>query len=276
MPTFLNMAQNLTALALPMFFTLILLEIWIPAKRGQQAYEVRDFLGSMSPLAGNIIVQILFKGLILGFYTWLYQYRIFTVGLGLLGLVATAIAIDFVFYWYHRASHRVRILWAVHVAHHSSEHMNLGTALRQFWFGPLSKPVFYWCLPLLGFHPLAILGVGALLTIYGFWTHTEQVRRIGWLEYIFVLPAHHRVHHGSNPLYIDKNYANFLIIWDKLFGTFQDETENVEYGLVRNINSFNPVVIACHEWLAIGRDLVRKPGRWAKVLFAAPDSQKLE
>lgn len=242
---------DLRALALPAFAFLIVVEVFYSARRGQQAYAWKDFGGSMSQLAGNIVISILTRGAILALYYWLYQYRPITVKSDLLGLTLLAVMIDFVFYWYHRASHRVRILWAVHVAHHSSEHMNLGTALRQPWLGPLTKPLFYWPLPLLGFDPLAIMAVGSVLTVYGFWTHTEQVKRIGVLEHIFVSPAHHRVHHGSNPIYIDKNYANFLIIWDKLFGTFQDEVEPVKYGITRKIDSYNPLVISFHEWVAI-------------------------
>lgn len=232
---------------MPVFALIILLEAGWSVWRGRQAYELKDFAGSMSQLAGNIAVQLLTRGAILGFYLWLYEFRIFTVPNSLLGLLITAVAIDFVFYWFHRASHRIRIFWTVHVSHHSSELMNFGTALRQPWLAPLVKPVFYWPLPLLGFDPLAIMTVGAFLTIYGFWTHTEQIGRLGVFEWVFVSPAHHRVHHGSNPIYIDKNYANFLIIWDRLFGTFQDEMEPVRYGLTKNIESYNPFVIAFHD-----------------------------
>ena len=152
--------------------------------------------------------------------------------------------------------------------------MNFGTALRQSWFGPLTKPLFYWPIPLLCFHPLAIFAVGAVLTIYGFWTHTEQIRKIGWLDRLFVSPAHHRVHHGSNDIYIDKNYANFLIIWDKLFGTFQEETEQVRYGLTNNIGSFNPWTIATHEFKAIKDEAVSESRRRtvAKIVLGPPEA----
>lgn len=265
---------NLQALALPIFAILILCEVFWSGWRRLQAYAIEDFLGSMSQLAGNIIVQLIARGSILGFYYWLYQFRPITIGTDLLELALLAGAIDFVFYWYHRASHRIRFLWAIHVAHHSSEHMNFGTALRQSWFGPLSKPLFYWPLPLIGFDPLATMAVGAMLTIYGFWTHTEQIRRIGFLEHIFVSPAHHRVHHGSNDIYIDKNYANFLIVWDKLFGTFQDEVETVRYGLTRNLKSYNPFIIACHEWISLVRDLAaaNSLGAMWTAVFGAPEN----
>ncbi len=257
---------------LPIFAFLILAEVFISARRKQQAYALKDFGGSMSQLAGNIVMLLTTQGVILVFYYWVYQFRLFDITMNWMGLIGLAIAIDFVFYWYHRASHRIRILWAIHVAHHSSEHMNLGTALRQSWFGPLSKPFFYWTLPLIGFDPLAILAVGSALTVYGFWTHTEQIRSLGPLEHIVVTPSHHRAHHGSNPQYIDKNYANFLIIWDKLFGTFEQEQETVKYGLTKNIKSYNPFVIALHEFRDIGKDLTQKSAwrNFGKTVFGPP------
>lgn len=268
----LESLQNLTTYALPIFVMLILLELGVSIWRKQRNYDWRDFGGSMSQLAGNIVVQLTTRGAILALYISLYNYRPFTVPTNIWGLLLLAVVLDFQFYWYHRASHRVRILWAIHVAHHSSENMNFGTALRQSWFGPLSKPLFYWPVPLLGFDPLAIMAVGGTLTIYGFWTHTEQIKSIGYLNRLFVSPAHHRVHHGSNPIYIDKNYANFLIIWDKIFGTFQDEVEPVRYGLTQNINSYNPLKIATHEFAAIAKEATsaKRNRSLRQVVFGTP------
>ena len=161
---------------------------------------------------------------------------------------------------YHRAQHRVRFLWCAHVVHHSSEHMNLGTALRQSPTGPFTKALFYWPLPLLGFDPLVVASAGAIATLYGFWTHTEVVKKL-WapLEWLFVTPSHHRAHHGSNPEYVDKNYGNFLIIWDRLFGTFEPEMARVQYGLLTNINTYNPLRIAFSAWLKLFRDSLISP-----------------
>ena len=138
--------------------------------------------------------------------------------------------------------------------------MNFGTALRQSPTGPLTRALFYWPLPLLGFDPLVIASAGAVATIYGFWTHTEMVGKL-WrpVEFLFVTPSHHRVHHGSNPEYIDTNYANFLIIWDRLFGTFAEEKAPVQYGLINNINTFNPLRIAFDEWAALFRKSLAAP-----------------
>jgi len=213
----------------------------------------------MSMLAGNVAMKLAFDGMFLGIYLWLHQFRLFDIGVDWSAALLDLVAIDFVYYWFHRASHRVRILWAVHVNHHSSELMNFGTALRQPWLNRLVRPSFFWVLPIIGFHPFLTLTVGSIATIYGFWTHTEQIRTIGPLGWIFVSPSHHRVHHGSNPEYIDRNYGNLLIIWDRLFGTFAREDAPVVYGLRHNIDSYNPLTIAFHDWSALLRGMRQAP-----------------
>ena len=247
--------MDLKVLALPLFALLILAEAVITALRGHEAYALRDFGGSMSQLAMNVLVKLGLDGLVIALYFLLYQFRLFEIGTGPVQWLFTLLVLDFFFYWYHRASHRVRFLWCAHVVHHSSEHMNFGTALRQSPTGPLTIVLFYWPLPLLGFHPLVIASAGAVATIYGFWTHTETVGKL-WrpLEWFFVTPSHHRAHHGSNLEYIDKNYANLLIIWDRLFATFEPEVAPVRYGLINNINTYNPIKIAFTEWYKLFRD----------------------
>ena len=266
--------QNLTALALPVFAVLMIAEAVVSALRHQQAYELRDFGASMSQLAMNIMVKLGFDVLVIAFHFYLYEHRLFDWGSGPLQWLFTLVVLDFFFYWYHRASHRSRFLWAAHVVHHSSERMNFGTALRQSPTGPLTRALFYWPLPLLGFDPLVIASAGAVATIYGFWTHTEQIGKL-WrpLEYIFVTPSHHRAHHGSNPEYIDKNYANFLIIWDRVFGTFEPEQARVQYGLRTNIGTFNPLKIAFAEWIQLFRDTAAAatPGEALKRWLKPPD-----
>ena len=242
-------------MALPVFALLMVAEAAVTSLRGHNVYALKDFGGSMSQLGINILVRLAIGGALIGLHFWLYQFRVFEVAAGPWGWLLTFVAIDFVFYWYHRAQHRVRFLWCAHVVHHSSEHMNLGTALRQSPTGPFTKALFYWPLPLLGFDPLVVVSAGAIATLYGFWTHTEVVKKL-WapLEWLFVTPSHHRAHHGSNPEYVDKNYGNFLIIWDRLFGTFEPEMGRVQYGLLTNINTYNPLRIAFGEWLRLIRD----------------------
>ncbi|MBT4521388.1 MAG: sterol desaturase family protein [Halieaceae bacterium] len=241
---------------MPIFAACIALEAIFSTLRQRKLYALKDFAGSMSQLAMNILVKLAIEGTILAVHLTLYQYRVLDFNNTWATWLLTLLVLDFVFYFYHRASHRSRVFWAAHVVHHSSEYMNFGTALRQSPTGPLTRMLFYWPLPLLGFDPIVIVSAGAVATIYGFWTHTEVVKRWWWpLEYLFVSPAHHRVHHASNPQYIDKNYANMLIIWDHLFGTFAEEKEQPRYGLINNIKTFNPIKIAFHEWLALLRGM---------------------
>lgn len=249
---------RLDAVALPLFALLMLGEAAVSAARGQQAYERRDFLGSMSQLAMNIVVKLGLDVAVIAFHLVLYEHRVFEAPRNIAGWLMTLVVLDFVFYWYHRASHRSRFLWAAHVVHHSSERMNFGTALRQSPTGPFTRALFYWPLPLLGFDPIVIASAGAAATIYGFWTHTEQIGRL-WtpLEWLFVTPSHHRAHHGSNPEYVDRNYANLLILWDRLFGTFEPEVAPVRYGLITNIGTFHPIQIGFGEWRALFAAVIR-------------------
>ncbi|MDG1164063.1 MAG: sterol desaturase family protein [Porticoccaceae bacterium] len=169
--------------------------------------------------------------------------------------LATAVAIDFTFYWYHRSSHRVRFLWAVHMNHHSSTEMNFSVAFRQAWFGPITKTPFFMVLPLTGFDPSITVVCAVALRLYGVFGHTQWIDKLGWLDIILSTPSNHRVHHGSNSEYIDKNYGNFLIIWDRLFGTFAREKTPVTFGLVNNLGTNNPIKITFHLWAVMARNL---------------------
>ena len=176
---------------------------------------------------------------------------------------------DFIYYWNHRASHESRWLWAVHVVHHSSEHYNLSTALRQPVAETITLSVPYGLLALAGVRPGLIEQARGINLIYQFWIHTEAIKRLGWVEKVFNTPSHHRVHHGSNRQYLDRNHGSILILWDKLFGTFEVEDEPVVYGLTTNIDSYNPVTIAGHEWVDMTEDVAAARtwrDRWSFVL----------
>jgi hypothetical protein len=162
---------------------------------------------------------------------------------------------DLIYYWNHRLDHESRWLWAMHVAHHSSERYNLSTALRQPVAESLVLSVPYGLLALLGVRPELIEQARGINLLYQFWIHTEAVRTVGPLEKVLNTPSHHRVHHGSNRRYLDRNHGSILIVWDRLFGTFEEESEPVVYGLTRNIDSYNPAVIATHEWRDIAQDV---------------------
>ena len=211
------------------------------------------------------------KGFALALHFYLYQFRLIDLA-SLIPLWAmwaiTFVLIDFVFYIYHRLSHRVRFLWAIHMSHHSSEEMNFAVSFRQAWFGPISKIPFFMTLPLLGLDPTIIAVVGVISTLWGIVGHTQIVGKLGPLELIFNTPSHHRVHHGSNEQYIDKNYGNLFIIWDRMFGTFQEEKEPVTYGLVSNVNTFNPVKITFMAWSAIFQD-IKRADNFTSIFYSA-------
>jgi sterol desaturase/sphingolipid hydroxylase (fatty acid hydroxylase superfamily) len=198
------------------------------------------------------------KSSIVAFHFVLYEYRFFDLMSSMpiwLLWVLTFILIDLVFYIYHRMSHRVRFLWTVHMSHHSSEEMNFAVSFRQAWFGPISKIPFFMVLPILGLDPLMIAVAGVVSTLWGVVGHTQIIGKLGPLEWVFNTPSHHRVHHGSNPEYIDKNYGNLFIIWDRIFGTFEPENKPVEYGLVNNVNTFNPIKITFMGWEKLFKDI---------------------
>jgi sterol desaturase/sphingolipid hydroxylase (fatty acid hydroxylase superfamily) len=177
------------------------------------------------------------------------------LGTGKAAVVAAILGWDFLYYWNHRLSHESRWLWAVHVAHHSSERYNLSTALRQPVAEGVTLTVPYGLLALAGVRPALIEHARGVNLIYQFWIHTETIRRLGRLEKVLNTPSHHRVHHGTNRQYLDRNHGSILILWDRLFGTFEEEDEDVVYGLTRNIGTFNPLRIATHEWRDIALDI---------------------
>ena len=217
------------AIGVPIVLTMIFIEILISNFRNQNFYKSGDTLCTIGLLSGNIIVAFAIKGMVLAFHIFLYQFRVFDfvnqIPIWALWII-TFISIDLVFYVYHRMSHRIRFLWAIHLSHHSSEEMNFAVSFRQAWFGPISKIPFFMVLPLLGFDPTIIAVAGVISTLWGIVGHTQVIGKLGPLEWIFNTPSHHRVHHGSNKQYIDKNYGNLLIIWDRLFGTFEPEDED--------------------------------------------------
>ena len=241
----------------PIVLGLILAEVIYSSSKNLGYYSLKDSLAGYGLLVGNILINFLTKGSVLFFYIYLYQFKLVAIN-DLLSPVfvwaLTFITIDFIFYWYHRCSHRVRFLWAVHMNHHSSEEMNFSVSLRQAWFGPLTKIPFFMFMPLLGFDPIITAAAGIILTLWGVLGHTQWINKLGPLEYIFVTPSAHRVHHGSNEEYLDKNYGNFLIIWDRLFGTFADEKSKVVYGIVDNVKTFNPLKITFQFWITMYQD----------------------
>jgi sterol desaturase/sphingolipid hydroxylase (fatty acid hydroxylase superfamily) len=228
-------------------------------------FEVRDTAASLAALAGSLAFNRLVWFPIYAKTDGLaYRHRVTDVGKlgkGVIGFAGAMVLWDFLYYWEHRWMHRVRLLWAHHVTHHSSERYNLSTALRQPWSGILTHWVFL-PMPLLGIPAAMHQKAAELNLLYQYWIHTEAVDRLRpGLEKFLNTPSHHRVHHGANPQYIDKNYGGILIVWDKLFGTFEPEVRTVKYGLTKNIKTYNPIKIGYHEFVDIARD-VRRAKSW--------------
>ena len=218
--------SRLIAYAVPFFIALLLLEVQLAKRRlppGAKGYQRRDTWASLSMGVANVVIAALTKAAAVGLFFAAYQLRFFDLGTGPGAWVLLFFAEDFCYYWFHRFHHEVRFFWAAHVNHHSSRYFNLSTALRQSWTTPLTGPIFWVPLALLGFHPFMILTAQAISLIYQFWIHTELIGRLGPLEWVFNTPSHHRVHHGANVEYLDRNYGGILIVWDRLFGSFEPE-----------------------------------------------------
>jgi sterol desaturase/sphingolipid hydroxylase (fatty acid hydroxylase superfamily) len=244
------------AYSVPVFLALMVGEMFL-RRAGARGYERRDTLASLAMGVGNVVVHALLKVATFGFTVWLSRFALFDLSHGWWIWLLLVPAEDLCYYAFHRAHHEVRFLWAAHVNHHSSRHFNLSTALRQSWTTPITGPIFWAPLPLLGFAPLHILTAQAVSLVYQFWLHTEHIGRLGPLEWVFNTPSHHRVHHGRNVEYLDRNYAGIFIVWDRLFGTFEPERAPVDYGLTKNLPTFNPLRVAFHEFWSIARDVLR-------------------
>ncbi|TLY50057.1 MAG: sterol desaturase family protein [Gammaproteobacteria bacterium] len=247
----------------PVFLACIAWEAWYWRKRKPGMYTWTDTLSNAGLALMHQASDAIAWALVIGIYYFVYQYRVFDLPASVWTIAALFLAQDFFYYFFHRASHRIRWMWASHITHHSSERLNLSTAFRQSLTYPISGMWLFW-LPLawLGFEPKNIIAVVAINLAFQFFVHTQAIGKLGWVERIFNTPSHHRVHHARNAKYIDRNYAGVLIVWDKLFGSFVEEDAAVpcEYGIVGQIHSHNPVRLTFHEWFDMLRDASRAHG----------------
>lgn len=242
--------------AIPLFVLLILVELFLDSKEKLQIYHPKEAWASIAMGAGSVVINLFTKFVYFVAFTYLYEnFSLWQLGFEWWVWLIAFFADDFSFYWHHRLSHQIRLLWAAHSNHHSSQDYNLAIALRQSWSEGFYKFLFYAWMPLVGIPPLMVFTMISISLIYQFFLHTQMVRKLGFLEYFLNTPSHHRVHHGVNPQYLDKNHGGVLIIWDKIFGTFEPEQEKVVYGMTKNIQTHNPFFIAIAEFQNIAKDL---------------------
>jgi sterol desaturase/sphingolipid hydroxylase (fatty acid hydroxylase superfamily) len=264
--------------ASPIFLAVILLEIFLSNYHHKKVYTWKETAANFYFSILNGGIDLLIRGLYLVLLTYTFSFRFIEISNPFLYWMLLVIVLDFLFYWLHRMEHYCRLFWAVHVTHHSCELINFTVGFRSSVFQPLYRFIFFIPLTFLGFRPLDIVFLYSLSQFWAIFVHTEFIGKLGWFETIFVTPSHHRVHHASNVLYLDKNMGMFLIIWDKMFGTFEkersaEEYEPIKYGLTKPLEKENPVTIIFHEWADIWKDLKRKDLPWSiklKYLFKPP------
>ena len=265
--------MNYITLSVPVFFILIGVELAYSFYKKLNYYRLNDSIANLSQGIGQQMIDVFMKTVLFFGYKYIFEnWRILELPKSIWIWIILFIGVDFCYYWFHRMSHQINLLWAAHIVHHQSEEYNLTVALRQSWFQSWFSWVFYLPLAFLGFDPLIFITLSSFNTLYQFWIHTRAIKSLGPLEWILNTPSHHRVHHGSNPKYIDKNHAGTLIIWDRMFGTFQKEEEEVYYGITTPLASWNPVWANVHYWDELLRT-ARKSPRWrdkVNVFLKAP------
>jgi sterol desaturase/sphingolipid hydroxylase (fatty acid hydroxylase superfamily) len=259
----------LLQLTTPIYAIVIGAEILFSYIHNKQYYTTRGTIANVYLSALNFSLDILVRGVCLLVLNFFYNYHFTEISNPILYWSVLVIAQDFMFYWLHRVDHYCRMFWAVHVTHHSSEEFNLTVGFRSSVFQPLYRFIYFIPLALLGFKGVDIMFVYAATQIYGILIHTRSIGKLGFLEWFLSTPSHHRVHHASNIKYLDKNMGMVLIIWDRMFGTFQEEdpAEQVKYGLTENINTYHPIKMVFHEWQNIVADLKKPAPLKAKLMY---------
>ncbi len=230
-----------TVIAIPIFLIFILIEFFATRKKHPEYYRLNDAITNLNIGVGHLLFKLLTTGVMLGMYVWVMQHFAIVHIKGVAAYIITLILFDFCFYWAHRYGHEINLFWGAHVVHHQSEEYNLTVALRQSWIHSFLAFIFFLPIAFLGIDVLTLGICASINSFFQFWIHTKAINRMPkWFEFIFNTPSHHRVHHGVNPLYIDKNHGGMFIIWDRLFGTYQEELEEPTYGITTSLKSWNP------------------------------------
>ncbi len=266
---------NLITLSIPAFFILIGVELLVDKLKEAKVYRFNDTVSNLNSGIVSQVVGVFTKIITIGVYTWIYNnYRIFkNISDVWYVWILLLIGVDFFYYWFHRLSHEVSVLWGTHVVHHQSEEYNLSVALRQSATQTFGSFWFYLPLAFIGFSPVLFATIASIQTLYQFWIHTRLINKMPvWFEYVFNTPSHHRVHHGVNPKYIDKNHGGTFIVFDRIFGTFQNEEEEVHYGITSQLKSWNVGVANFDYYGWIGKQLihVKSAKDFLFVLIKAP------
>jgi sterol desaturase/sphingolipid hydroxylase (fatty acid hydroxylase superfamily) len=264
--------QLLILISTPIYILIIGGELLLSHYQHKKAYTWKDTASNVYLMLLNGGLDLAVRSLYLVVLTYFFQRQVYSFTNPVIYWVLLVVFEDFLYYWLHRFDHEIRLFWAVHVTHHSSEKLNFTVGFRSSVFQPLYRFIYFIPLALLGFKPIDIVFMYSATQIWGIFVHTEMIKKMGWLEYVLVTPSHHRVHHASNPKYLDMNMGMFLILWDKLFGTFQPELppENyqpLKYGLTRPLLKDSPLNIVFHEWNSIREDLLRKDATWRDKLW---------
>ena len=258
--------MNVYTFIAPIVLVLLIAEIIYSVKTKNGLYNFQDTVTNLATGIGNQCVNLAVAFFVYKWYGWLYQFAPWQIHATWYSLLILLLLQDFIFYWFHRLGHTMNIFWAAHMPHHSSEELNLSVGIRASFTQRLFQFLFFdWVLVLLGYSPEMVYAVAAVHLLLAYWHHTQVIKKLGWVEKYFVTPSHHRVHHGVNPQYLDKNYSEFLIIWDKMFGTFEPEEEEVCYGVTHPPRSWDPIFVNFQYWKQLWDDAVAAPYWWDKI-----------
>jgi sterol desaturase/sphingolipid hydroxylase (fatty acid hydroxylase superfamily) len=269
-------APDIIIWAAPAMFFFVLLEYGISYWQQRRYYEKRETIGSICVGIGNVIIGSALKVILFYFLIWIYNLLPWRMELNWWTFIPCYIIFDLCSYWAHTVSHKQRFWWATHVAHHSGEHYNLTVSFRLSWVQHI-KIIFFIPVLLLGFHPIIVFVTNQIAVLFQFWVHTEYIRKMPrFIEYIFATPSNHRVHHGSQEKYINKNYGATFIFWDRIFKTFQEEEEQAVYGITHNIgDKANPLHINFHEYKDMISDVRKAKGLRKKLFYLFGDPVKI-
>ena len=258
--------MNVYAFIIPVVLLLLLAEIIVTWRLQNGKYPFQDTVTNLGTGIANQCVNLAVAFFVYKWYGLIHSITPFNIELTWYTGILLLLLQDFVFYWFHRLGHTINIFWAAHMPHHSSEEMNLSVGIRASFTQRLFQFLFFdWILVFVGFSPEAVYAVAGIHLLLAYWHHTAYINKMGWFEKIFVTPSHHRVHHGVNPQYLDKNFSEFLIVWDKWFGSFEQEVEEVCYGVTHPPRTWNPIAINFQFWKQLWDDAVAAPYFWDKI-----------